>query len=582
MSQPNRELLDALRASFPQLFTSREEDGQVVERLDLERIRLLVGEGNYSERYGLRWENKPEKFEADSVGKLPSLERVAGKRVHVDPSKPTHVLIEGDNYHALKVLSYTHERSVDVIYIDVPYNTGKGDFVYNDRIVDREDGFRHSKWLSFIAKRLQLAKRMLKPDGVFFVSIDDNEQAALTLLCDGIFGEENRLGPFIKKIAGGKNDSKFIKVAHEYLLCYSATPGAADRLLGRSWTTEKQSSRSLRKDGDNDRRQDRPNLFFPVYVDESSGRIDATPFSGAQEVYPKRPDGSDGRWRWSKSSVERDKHRLILKHKKSGDLDIHVVEDEGASKVSPWDSVIDENTGPGGTALRDILGDAAAFTYPKNPDFMKWVVARHPNRDAVVLDFFAGSGTTAQAVMQLNAEDGGTRQCILVTNDEGEFKDSAGTFLCGGICTHVTHPRLKKVIEGYTTPKGKDITGLGENLEFFRTAFRAQPSSRNQQRTLLAHSTAVLSLKSGCFQEVEANEKWALYRGNGEHMFVLFDEYAQEEALEALARIEGPVKAYVFAYEVDDDTVAALQALPHVTAQEVPKPLLELFLRLKD
>jgi adenine-specific DNA-methyltransferase len=582
MSTTNREVLEALRTAFPQLFTRREEDGQTVERIDLEKIRLLAGDGNYSDRFGLRWEDKPERFDAETVGKLPTLKHIPGKAVHQDPAKPTHVLIQGDNYHALKVLAYTHERLVDVIYIDPPYGTGKKDFKYNDRWVDKEDGYRHSKWLSFITKRLRLAKQLLRPDGVIFISIDDNEQAPLTLLCDEVFGAENRIGPFVKKIAGGKNDSKFIKVAHEYLLCYSATPGAADRLLGRNWITEKVASQSLRKWGDNDRRQDRPNLFFPVFVDEASGRIELSSFAGATEVLPKRPDGSDGCWRWSQKKIIEENARLIIKRKKSGTLDIHVVEDEGAQKVSPWDSVIEENTGPGGTALREILGDAAAFTYPKNPDFMQWVIARHPSKDAVILDFFAGSGTTAHAVMQLNADDGGSRQCILVTNDEGEFKDADGKVLPGGICTHVTYPRLKKVIEGYTTPKGKEAPGLGENLEFFETAFQAVPKSRRQLQAFVRHSTALLQLKAGCFTQVEATSEWSLHTDGAKHLFILFDDCAVDAAIERLRAVDGHVVAFVFAYDSDDDSAELLSQLPNVTVQEVPQPLLDLFFRIKE
>ena len=582
LTTTNKELLAALRESFPQLFSSRTEDGETLERLDLEKIRLLAGEGNYSDRFGLRWENKPERFDAESVGKLPSLKHVASKSIRTDASKPNHVLIQGDNYHALKVLAYTHERSVDVVYIDPPYNTGKGDFVYNDRIVDKEDGYRHSKWLSFMAKRLRLARALLKPDGVVFISIDDNEQAPLTLLCDAIFGEENRVGPFIKKIAGGKNDSKFIKVAHEYLLCYSAATGAADRLLGRSWSSEKRVSQSLRKWGDNDRRQDRPNLYFPVYVEESLGQIALESFPGATELFPVRPDGSEGCWRWSQKKIRDERARLVLKRKKNGALDVHVVEDEGVSKVSPWDSVIDENTGPGGSALREILGDAAAFSYPKNPDFLKWVVSRHPSKSAVVLDFFSGSGTTAQAVMQLNEEDGGARQCILVTNDEGEFKDDSGAVLPGGICTHVTHPRLKKVIEGYTTPKGKEVAGLGENLEFFETSFVPLPQSRNQLQSFVRYSASLLQLKAGCFTTVEQTLQWSLHTDGKKHLFVLFDDCAVEDALQRLQSVAGPVVVYVFAYDSDDDSAEILSQRHNVTVQEVPQPLLDLFFRIKE
>lgn len=582
MSSTNSELLNALRISFPQLFTSHQEDGRQVELLDLEKIRLLAGDGNYSEKFGLRWENKPEQFEADTIGKLPILQRIASKAIHADPYRPTHVLIEGDNYHALKVLAYTHERAVDIIYVDVPYNTGKGDFKYNDRFVDKEDGYRHSKWLSFIAKRVKLSKKLLKDDGVFFISIDDNEQAALTLLCDEVFGEENRIGPFVKKIAGGKNDSKFIKVAHEYLLCYSVRPITSDSLLGRAWARETIQSQTLRKWGDNDKREDRPNLFYPLYVCEATGRVETTAFGDSTEVFPMRSDGTDGCWRWAKSSAERDKDRLQIKRKKSGELDVHVIETAGTKKVSPWPSVIEENTGPGGTALKEILGDATAFSYPKNPDYIRWILSLHPNKDAVVLDFFAGSGTTAQSVMQLNLEDDGSRQCILVTNDEGAYDSEVGNPAEGGICTNVTYPRLKNVIKGYTTPKGKEVAGLGENLEFFKTAFQPLPQSRNQTRSFFRFSTEMLCLKSGCFTAVEAEKRWALFEGTGKNLFVLFDEYANDSALERLRQLSGPVDAYVFAYEADDDTAEMLRTLPNVTVQEVPQPLLDLYFRIKE
>lgn len=239
MKSTNTELLTALRASFPQLFTERDEDGQTVERLDLEKVRLLAGEGNYSDRYGLRWENKPEKFDEESKGKLPSLKHITAKSIHSDPAKPNHVLIQGDNYHALKVLAYTHERAVDVIYIDPPYNTGNKDFKYNDRFVDREDGYRHSKWLSFMAKRLRLAKVLLKDTGVLLISIDDNEVFQLKLLCDEIFGEVNFVCQFIHKNNSNKNQAKLVGVSTEYVLCYAKSRSA---LKGVAWKSPKEGA----------------------------------------------------------------------------------------------------------------------------------------------------------------------------------------------------------------------------------------------------------------------------------------------------------------------------------------------------
>ncbi len=138
-------------------------------------------------RYGLVWEDKPEDVVERCKRELPVLEEDISRRIEASEDDLTHILIEGDNYHALSVLAYTHEKKVDVIYIDPPYNTGNKDFTYNDNYVDKEDSFRHSKWLSFMSKRLEIAKTLLKDTGVIFISIDDNEQSQLKLLCDDIF-----------------------------------------------------------------------------------------------------------------------------------------------------------------------------------------------------------------------------------------------------------------------------------------------------------------------------------------------------------------------------------------------------------
>lgn len=179
-------------------------------------------------QYGLVWEEQEEKFDKDTIGKLPVLKEIKSREIKTDKNVPVNLLIEGDNYHSLSVLNYTHEKSVDVIYIDPPYNTGSRDFIFNDSYVDREDSYRHSKWLSFIVKRLKLAKNVLKDSGVIFISIDDNELAQLKLLLDDIFPNgflanlvwENREG-------GGSSDSKHFKIKHEYILAYAKDPNKA-------------------------------------------------------------------------------------------------------------------------------------------------------------------------------------------------------------------------------------------------------------------------------------------------------------------------------------------------------------------
>jgi adenine-specific DNA-methyltransferase len=588
-------------------------DGQQVERIDLEKIRLLAGDGNYSDRYGLRWEDKPERFDAESIGKLPTLKHVGGKGIHAYPHKPTHVLIQGDNYHALKVLAYTHERAVDVIYIDPPYNTGNKDFKYNDRFVDKEDGYRHSKWLSFMAKRLRLAKTLLKDKGVVLISIDDNEVSQLRLLCDEVLGEENFIAPLVWN-GGRKNNSRFISNGQEYVLVYASSVQALVAADVRWSVPKERVDEALRVAAQCWKRAgcstgEATKLWRDWLAKQSIGDgisrfngvdenvLEMGPFNADQDLsapgrngyrydieHPdtklpcKRPEGG---WRHTWATMEK---LLAAKRVQFGADHLKVPRGKrylGEHLTEVMESVFNKERQAAASLLGDLLGEGR-FPYPKDVEVLGKLLRMVAPKDAAVLDFFAGSGSTAHAVMQLNAEDGGTRQCILVTNDEGEFKDDAGNVLPGGICTHVTYPRLKKVIEGYTTPKGKEVAGLGENLEFFETAFQAVPKSRRQLQSFVRHSTSLLQLKAGCFTTVDTTPEWSLHTDGTKHLFILFDDCAVEAALERLRTVEGPVIAYVFAYDSDDDSADILGQLPNVTVQEVPQPLLDLFFRIKE
>ena len=197
------------------------ENNQTKEKL-LAEIERLKKELKKKKKYGLIWEDKPEDVVEMCKEKLPVLKEVKSKEIITDKNKPMNLLIEGDNYHALSVLNYTHKGKIDVIYIDPPYNTGNKDFIYNDHYVDREDSYRHSKWLSFMEKRLKLAKMLLSKEGVIFISIDDNEQAQLRLLCDSIFGEKNFVGEIIRKTKSMTGDQGAgFNLQHQILNIYS-------------------------------------------------------------------------------------------------------------------------------------------------------------------------------------------------------------------------------------------------------------------------------------------------------------------------------------------------------------------------
>ena len=191
-------------------------------------------------KYGLVWEDKPEDVEERLREELPVLIEDTGKAIiSEEADAPNHILIEGDNLEALTALAYTHEGQIDIIYIDPPYNTGNKDFVYNDQFVDKEDSYRHSKWLSFMAKRLRIAKQLLSDKGVIFISIDDNEQAQLKLLCDEIFGEKNFVSKFDWRKKTGANDAKDIAVITESIFLYAKNHSLT--ILDNIWARDEMS-----------------------------------------------------------------------------------------------------------------------------------------------------------------------------------------------------------------------------------------------------------------------------------------------------------------------------------------------------
>jgi len=260
-----------------------------IEKLKAE-VERLKRELKKRKKYGLVWEEKPEELVEMCKEKLPVLKEVKSKEIKSKPacsvrnkiSNGVNLLIEGDNYHALSVLNYTHAKKVDVIYIDPPYNRGAGDFKYNDKFVDREDGYRHSKWLGFMEKRLALAKSLLKNTGVIFISVDENEFAQLKLLCDGIFTENNFLGNLIWKRRGGIGSfaEKNMTQNHEYILVYKKSAGFLYRILGEKrrkefkYKDKRGIYRWIELVGPSQQTKERrPNLDYGILYDKKNKKI---------------------------------------------------------------------------------------------------------------------------------------------------------------------------------------------------------------------------------------------------------------------------------------------------------------------
>lgn len=464
-------------------------------KLSKEELLKVIDKLESRRKYGLIWdeERTKEQFEEESENALPVLKEVKSKEIKTNHSKPVNILIEGDNYHALSVLNYTHYGKIDIIYIDPPYNTGNKDFKYNDRWVDKEDTYRHSKWLSFMSKRLLLAKNLLNEYGVIFISIDDNEQAQLRMLCDKIFGENNFVSQFvIDKTAQGANQSGTFKQTHEYCLLY--TKGSRD--LINSDIDIDIDNRKYRYcddrgpyaitnsfDSINSPLSANKNRGYTVYYNEKTGdaqirdeynRNEGTFGDFDQDlikkgyipIRPRKRKGVQYPWNWISTRFlsEYKKELVFMKNRKGEWCIYHKNRATGKTKDTTLKRFDTRNFG--NQLLVDILGEKK-FDYPKSLDMMRWVVSKHKNLSAIVLDFFAGSGTTGHAVLELNKEDGGNRQFILCTNNEEN------------ICTDICYPRIQKAIYGYKTPRGENIENLGGNLKYFKTSFVKRSISKD-------------------------------------------------------------------------------------------------------
>ncbi len=552
---------------------------QTLEGLTNEEKSALLELLNKDKKYGLVWENKPEDVEERLRDHLPVFTEVKSRAILSDsPDAPNHILIEGDNLEALTALSYTHEGKIDVIYIDPPYNTGNKDFTYNDDYVDKEDGFRHSKWLSFINKRLRIAKRLMSDDGVIFISIDDNEQANIKLLCNSIWGENNFVACVLQKSRDSISGDLLFSPNHNYLLVYAKVFA---NLFARKdqFRIPQEVDETKFKNPDNDPRG--PWKLSPV--DGPGGARKGNPY---YEFL-----GITGYYRYSKDMMQKYYDEgLIVKRKNSLGKKYFLSQALAKKGVPPttwWDDA--GTTTLGTKMLKEILPERE-FTNPKPLSLIKRCLQLAARETSTILDFFAGSGTTLHATIQLNSEDGGHRQCILVTNNENN------------ICEEVTYERNKRVINGYTTPKGEQVEGLKNNsLRYYKTELLPREKSPRNMRALMAAATELLCIKEDLYEESKrfgryrTNPKTIRYFEKGDkRMLIIFCEELADQISEEIKTLDfggQRLKIYIFSpdryafddnfYEVQDKVqlvalpAAIYDAYRRVLPKKIDKPLLE-------
>lgn len=446
-----------------------------------EQIKAINEIENFldEKRYGLVWEEHEEEVDVKMRHNIPVFTEDESKKIISDSEKPMNFLLEGDNLHSLYLLEKTHKGKVDIIYIDPPYNTNNS-LTYDDSRVSKEDAFRHSKWLSFIEKRIKVAKNLLSEEGVIYVSIDDNEYAAMKLLLDSIFGEENYVVSMPRQTKrGGKTTDSFAK-NHDYLLVYTNRKKEVFELEEHDDPgfknidefVETRGKYKLNQTLDYDSLSYSSSLDYPIEID---GEIFYP--GGDKELYDKRKAGdykrADWAWRWSKDLFDFGLKNgfVVVKKRKDGSggriytktylnakivrvgANEFVIENEQRTKaISSLE--LTKNDYSNDNAKKDLarFGLKDEFDYPKPVELIRKLIKTHRNKDAIVLDFFAGSGTTAEATLYANIEDGGKRCFILCTNNENDIIDK------------VTYPRVRDVINGYKTKGKQEIILFEESL----------------------------------------------------------------------------------------------------------------------
>ena len=506
-------------------------------------------------KFGLVWEDKEEDVATKCEDFLPVLSEVKKKKIQNNKSDLQHIMIESDNYHALSTLCYTHKKKVDVIYIDPPYNTGNKSWIYNNHYVEKEDRFKHSKWLSFIEKRLRLAKNLLSNDGFIIVAIDHHELFYLGAMCNEIFGEENRLGVVtVLHNPKGRNLASFFSENSDFMLVYAKNMAQAnfnniaiDEEIKKTFNlNDNKGSYRLEhfmRARTETLRKDKPNFYYPIYVSKDLKEITLENKKDFYEVFPTK-NKKEFTWKTLPNTFNiRNKSGYFIAKNTNGEINIFHKYREKQVFKNVWLDKKYQSEFHGTNLLKDILGKKI-FDYPKSIYLVLDILKITSKKDSIILDFFAGSGTTGHAVMELNKEDGGNRQFILCTNNENNNGNGSG-----GVAEGVCYPRIEKVINGYTNLKKQKIDGLGGNLRYYKTDFVNQVRTDTDRRKLVNKSTEMLCLSENTFDKVlEEKDFYAVFENSEKITGIIYDESAIDDFNKEVKKLKKPLGVYVFSY----------------------------------
>lgn len=592
--------LEALYQIMPSAFTEvrDEKTGKITHKINFSTLRELLGDNAYDEadeEYGFKWvgKNAARREAARSINKTlrPCPEE------SVDWENTQNLYIEGDNLEVLKLLQKSYLGKIKMIYIDPPYNTGN-DFVYRDDFAMDKDGYDraagdvdelgtrfrrntdgngrfHSDWCSMIYERLLVSRALLSNDGVIFISIDDNEVNNLLKICNEVFGEQNFVSQIclVNNIAG-RSDSKHIAKAHEYIIVYqksddfisSGMPLSDEQVSEYKFEDDRGKYRlqGLRKRGSGAKREDRPNMFYPIYYNADTGEITTIEKDGYISIIPKLSDNSEGRWRWGKDTFEQNVDRIEVRIVSGrGEYDVYervYLNGDDGIKTTKMKSFLLDSTYTSDNATSNFRGimEPKVFDSPKSVSLMKDLTVFANSSDSVILDFFSGSATTAHAVMQLNAEDGGNRRYIMVQLPE-ETEAGSEAYKAGykNIC-EIGKERIRRAGRKIKEEAGEKAATLDTGFR----VFKCEDSFMNdvyfspaelQQQDLFAQvsnikdGTSDLSMLFGCMLDwgvqlslplstFEVAGK-TIYNVNDGDLVACFNENVNEDAISAIAEL---------------------------------------------
>jgi len=529
--------LERLKGLFPELVT----EGANGPAVNVEVLKQLVGDKTLTgaeEKYGLSWHGKRAARQLALTPSTGTLRPCPEDSVDWDSTQ--NIMIEGDNLEVLKLLQKSYAGKVKLIYIDPPYNTGK-DFVYPDDFRDniknyleltgQAEGGRkissnaeasgrfHTDWLNMMWPRLRLARNLLRTDGVLVLSIDDHEVDHLRVACADVLGEENFVAQIsVQSNPRGRQSDTFLATVHEYLLVYARD---IDRcVIGGAALTESQREEfdqfdaggkafrllGLRQRGAASLRQDRPDMYFPVYVNPHTLKVSLEPAPGfTEEVLPRKSTGEDGRWMWGLERCKKDRHLLVPRLiERRGEFDIFVMdylEKGDAERTRKFKTLWDDkklNTQNGTQEVKDLLG-CAAMSFPKPVALLQDILQMTSDGDDIVLDFFAGSGTTSQAVMAQNVVDGKKRRYVLVQLPEPLDPENKDQAVAADFCeklgkprtiAELTKERLRRAAKKLKNENPMFAGDLGFRVfKLDSSNIRAwEPDRDNLDETLLAHA----------------------------------------------------------------------------------------------